>query len=136
MCLKLGRPELGVEDAAEGDVKGAAEIPEPRGSSVGIGVEAPGADGSWGVAVAFPPAQAPTTIEIVSATSAIGRIGPTRILIARLWPTNGRLSSTSRMSLETARPTRPRPLRDRWARPAGRPERPARRGNAPGVASP
>src|ERR1035437_9654461 len=94
MCLKLGRPEPGVEEAVEGAEKGAPEIPGPKGSSVGIGVEAPGADGSWGVAVAFPPAQAPTTIEIVSARSAIGRIGRTRILIVRLWPTNERLSST------------------------------------------
>src|SRR5450759_669949 len=132
MCLKLGRPEPGVEGAAEG----AAEVPEPKGSSVGIGVEALGADGSAGEAVAFPPAQAPTTIEIASATRATGRTGRTRILIARLWPTEGRLSSTIRISLETVTPIRPRPLRGRLAKPAGRPEPPARRGSAPAAASP
>ena len=101
MCLKTGRPEPGVKDAVA--------VPEAEGISVGVeaGVAALGADVAEGdmvsaaVAVAFPPAQAPTTTEIASATNAIDRLARKRILMARLWPTDGRLSSTCRMSLET-----------------------------------
>src|SRR5450759_2704142 len=95
MCLKTGRPEAGVEDAVA--------VPEAEGISVGVeaGVAATGVGVGAAVAVAFPPAQAPTTTEIASATNAIARLARKRILMARLWPTDGRLSSTCRMSLET-----------------------------------
>src|SRR5450759_5201188 len=180
MCLKTGRPEPGVgvtaavgAPVAEAEgvsveagvaAEDGAEVPEPEGVSVEAGVVALGADVAEGdmvsaaVAVAVEPAQAPATTEIASATNAIDRLARKRILMARLWPTDGRLSSTCRMSLETvmrhkksgrrvepaatvlpvgvAGLTRPRPLRGRWARPAGRPERPARRGSGLGVASP
>src|SRR5450759_3397001 len=154
MCLKTGRPEpdVGVTAAV------GAPVAEAEGVSVEAGVAATGVGVSAAVAVAFPPAQAPATTEIASATNAIARLARKRILMARLWPTDGRLSSTGRLSLETvtrhkksgrrveaaatvltvgvAGLTRPRPLRGRWARPAGRPERPARRGSGLGVASP
>src|SRR5450759_1538173 len=95
MCLKTGRPEAGVEDAVA--------VPEAEGISVGVEAEvaATGVGVSAAVAVAFPPAQAPATIEIASATNVIDRLARKRILMARLWPTDGRLSSTCRMSLET-----------------------------------
>src|SRR5450830_614809 len=94
MCLKTGRPEPGVGETAA--------VPEPvteaEGVSVEAGAAATGVGVSAAVAVAFPPAQAPTTTEIASATNAIDRLARKRILMARLWPTDGRLSSTGRLS--------------------------------------